>query len=68
MEIKENGASTTLLFTEQNTYINAPADANAQRIRGVSWHLDNLLNLVENGMPPSAVSPDEAKEICASSR
>jgi hypothetical protein len=38
---------TKLLFTEQNTYINAPADANANRILGVSWHLDNLEKLFQ---------------------
>ncbi|WP_141732364.1 SRPBCC domain-containing protein [Oligoflexus tunisiensis] len=47
IEMKEEGGTTKLLFTEQNTYINAPADANASRIRGVSWHLDNLEKLLQ---------------------
>ena len=33
---------TELSFTEQNVYVNAPADAHASRIKGVAWHLDNL--------------------------
>jgi uncharacterized protein YndB with AHSA1/START domain len=47
IEMKEEGGVTKLLFTEQNTYINAPADANANRILGVSWHLDNLEKLFQ---------------------
>lgn len=48
IELKEEEEQTKLLFTEQNTFVNAPADANASRIEGVSWHLDNLEKLLQS--------------------
>lgn len=45
IELQSEGSTTHLTFTEQNVYLNAPADANESRIRGVSWHLDQLEKL-----------------------
>lgn len=53
---------TTLLFTEQNTYINAPQDANASRIRGVSWHLELPASCIWTFFP--RVAPlESSKEV-----
>lgn len=41
----EEGGQTHMTFTEQNAYVNAPENANASRMEGVSWHLDNLTKL-----------------------
>jgi uncharacterized protein YndB with AHSA1/START domain len=48
VELREEAGGTKLYFTEQNTYVNAPADAHASRIKGISWHLDNLAKVLEN--------------------
>lgn len=47
VELREENGGTRVLFTEQNIYLNAPADANQSRIQGVSWHLENLEKLLE---------------------
>ncbi len=67
VEFIEEGGKTKLLLTEQNTFINAPADANASRIHGVSWHLDNLEKII-NGQILVPVGKEEAAEICSTSK
>lgn len=68
IEFNEEGGVTKLLFTEQNVYINAPADANASRIRGVSWHLDNLVQVINGEIPSTSLGKEEAEEVCGASK
>lgn len=47
LEFREEGDRTRLLHTEQGCYLVGGADAVAAREHGTTWHIDNLVALIE---------------------
>lgn len=55
LEFRAEGGGTRLIHTEQGSYLVGGADAVAGREHGTTWHVDNLVAIIE-GREPRAFS------------
>jgi uncharacterized protein YndB with AHSA1/START domain len=55
LEFRAEGGGTRLIHTEQGSYLVGGAEAVASREHGTTWHIDNLVALME-GREPRAFS------------
>lgn len=55
LEFRAEGDRTRLIHTEQGCYLSGGAEAVAGREHGTTWHIDNLVALIE-GREPKAFS------------
>ncbi|RYF98568.1 MAG: polyketide cyclase [Caulobacteraceae bacterium] len=55
LELRAEGAMTRLIHTEQGCYLSGGAEAVEGREHGTTWHIDNLVALIE-GRKPKAFS------------
>jgi len=51
LEFRPEGAKTRLIHTEQGCYLTGGIDAVKGREHGTTWHVDNLVALIEGRMP-----------------
>lgn len=51
VELRPEGGATRLIHTEQGSYLSGGMEAVRGREHGTSWHLDNLVALVEGRAP-----------------
>lgn len=49
IELRAEGDGTRLLHTEQGSYFSGGQDAVGGREHGTTWHVDNLVAILEGG-------------------